>query len=190
MQSSSSNVVKIYIPRILSNVENKTLVNTFQKKKIGKVVYIDVYKKTIRNNLKSSYKFAFLNIQLYDTQPADNFVNSIKKSPTNMFYDPSNLDNFWVVKLHLDRQNRDSINKVLHNVTKYSHSPTVKPTEIKSIPSPVLVNDDDISSTFSLRPTANIWMPSEYPEAFEHYANGLDIEYDELQREIYQMCCC
>ena len=177
---SMSNVVKIYIPRVYSNVEKKTFAKTFKNKGIGEVVYIDIYKRTNEN---TSYKFAFINLKLFETPRADEFLKSIKKEPTNIFYDSANAENYWVVKIHLERGKRDNLKEPLNIVKHATYAPSIQPTKIDDI------FENSLFTRF-LRASAKPWMPSEkYPEAFEHYANGLDLEYDELQREIYKMCC-
>jgi hypothetical protein len=62
----SSNIINLYIPRILGNIKRNTIVNTFSNMNIGDIFYIDMYKKMNENN--NPYYFAFISIKLYDNK--------------------------------------------------------------------------------------------------------------------------
>ena len=75
-----TNIVKVYIPRVLVNISKKIFTKTFMNRGIGKVVYTDIYKRE-NTDKDSSYKFAFINIKLFETETANEFLQSIQKSP-------------------------------------------------------------------------------------------------------------
>lgn len=130
----SSNIINIYIPRILGNVKQNTIINTFRYMNIGDVFYIDMYKKINEN--KNPYYFAFISLKLYDSKPAEELENSLnEKGVTRIIYDkPRN--HYWEVKKHIDRSLRTrvpsptSVSAIEFFTDDYSNETIIKKTEI------------------------------------------------------------
>ena len=98
------NLSKIYIPRILDSVSNKTITDTFQAMRIGSVYYIDKHRKV--NERNKVYHFAFINIELFDTTEAKSFMYSIMRNGSfKLIYDAANFL-YWEVKPYVDREKR------------------------------------------------------------------------------------
>ena len=98
------NLSKIYIPRILDSVSNKTITDTFQAMRIGSVYYIDKHRKV--NERNKVYHFAFINIELFDTPEAKSFMYSIMRNGSfKLIYDMANIL-YWEVKPYVDREKR------------------------------------------------------------------------------------
>jgi predicted nucleotide-binding protein (sugar kinase/HSP70/actin superfamily) len=98
------NLSKIYIPRILDSVSNKTITDTFQAMRIGSVYYIDKHRKV--NERNKVYHFAFINIELFDTPEAKRFMNTIARNGSfKLIYDAANFL-YWEVKPYVDREKR------------------------------------------------------------------------------------
>jgi hypothetical protein len=98
------NLAKIYIPRILDSVSNKTITDTFQAMRIGSVYYIDKHRKV--NERNKVYHFAFINIELFDTPEAKSFMYSIMRNGSfKLIYDMANIL-YWEVKPYVDREKR------------------------------------------------------------------------------------
>lgn len=101
-----SNTLKIYIPRILGNVSQKTLRSTFDRLNIGKVFYVDTHRKINENN--HIYYFAFLDIELYNTLIAKKLVDMLNKNElVKLVYDEEAAQ-YWEIKKHIPRNNRKS----------------------------------------------------------------------------------
>lgn len=103
----SSNIINLYIPRILGNIKRNTIVNTFSNMNIGDIFYIDMYKKMNENN--NPYYFAFITIKLYDNKNAENLEKTLnEKGSTRLIYDYGK-NHYWEVKKHIDRSLRSRI---------------------------------------------------------------------------------
>jgi len=100
----ASNIINLYIPRILGNVKRSRIVNTFSNMKIGDIFYIDMYKKFNENN--NPYYFAFISIKLYDSLIAEDLEKTLnEKGVTRLIYD-YDKNHYWEVKKHIDRSLR------------------------------------------------------------------------------------
>ena len=98
------NLTKIYIPRILDSVSNKTITDTFETMRIGSIYYIDKHRKV--NERNKVYHFAFINIELFDTPEAKSFMYSIMRNGSfKLIYDMANVL-YWEVKPYVDREKR------------------------------------------------------------------------------------
>jgi len=103
----SSNIINLYIPRILGNVKRNKIVSTFSNMNIGDIFYIDMYKKTNENN--KPYYFAFISIKLYDNAVAKILEQTLNdKGVTRITYD-YDKNHYWEVKKHIDRALRPQI---------------------------------------------------------------------------------
>jgi len=120
-----SRIVKIYIPRILGNVNKNLIVKTFDILKIGKVFYIDIHNRVNENN--NPYYFAFAMVQLYNTYEANVFYNSLfENNVVRIFYDIEEAK-FWEVKKHVEIKDRGYLScKVKDTVTKAPAFMTLK----------------------------------------------------------------
>jgi len=100
----SPNVIKIYIPRILGSVTQKTICHTFERLNIGKVSYVDMHRKRNENN--RIYYFAFLDIELYDTPVANNLCKTLAANElVKLVYDEEAAQ-YWEIKKHIPRTER------------------------------------------------------------------------------------
>ena len=78
--------------------------NSFHNLNIGKVFYIDMYKKINENGYP--YYFAFISISLYESEFAELIANKIReKKIFHLVYDSSN-NQYWELKQHISRENR------------------------------------------------------------------------------------
>lgn len=103
----SSTIINLYIPRILGNIKRNTIVNTFSNMNIGDIFYIDMYKKINENN--NPYYFAFISINLYDNNKADNLKKLLdEKGSTRITYDYGK-NHYWEVKKHIPRSMRTRV---------------------------------------------------------------------------------
>jgi hypothetical protein len=104
-------VVKMYIPRILSGVTQKMLTHTFDRLSIGDVYYIDMHRKVNENN--NVYYFAFLEIELYNTPAAKRVLADLnQKSSINLVYDEE-AGYYWEIKKHVPKTERTSKSSIL-----------------------------------------------------------------------------
>ena len=103
----SSNIINLYIPRILGNIKKSTIINTFSNMDIGDIFYIDMYKKINENN--NSYYFAFISMNLYNNKNAKNLEKTLnEKGSTRIVYD-YDKNHYWEVKKHIDRSLRNRV---------------------------------------------------------------------------------
>lgn len=101
-----TNVIKIYIPRILGSVTQKTLCHTFDRLNIGKVFYVDMHRKKNENN--RIYYFAFLDIELYNTPVANNLHKLLNANQlVKLVYDEEAAQ-YWELKKHIPRTERQT----------------------------------------------------------------------------------
>lgn len=104
--NSSPNMIKIYIPRILGSVTQTTLRTTFERLNIGKVFYVDMHRKINEN--KRVYYFAFLDIELYNTQIAKKIYELLNKNQlVKLVYDEEAAQ-YWELKKHLPKTERNA----------------------------------------------------------------------------------
>ena len=83
------NVLSIYIPRMLGTITKEIITDTFDSLHIGNVSYIDMHKRVNENN--NSYYFAFITLELYDTDSAKNITKILNRDGiTRITYDTKN----------------------------------------------------------------------------------------------------
>lgn len=99
----SSNIMSVYIPRILGNISRDKIIRTFKEKQIGNVFYLDMHYKVNNNN--NPYYFAFLKIDLFQSKEAIEFRNDITDNEVNRLYYNAN-DKYWEIKKYLERDKR------------------------------------------------------------------------------------
>jgi len=159
----SSNIINLYIPRILGNIKRNTIVNTFSNMNIGDIFYIDMYKKMNENN--NPYYFAFISIKLYDNKNAENLEKTLnEKGSTRLIYDYGK-NHYWEVKKHIDRSLRNRV------------------------PSPTSVSDIGLfeNEIHNNQPNKNV--SSLLNTIFtKKDKDDLEKEYEELEKEIKIIC--
>jgi hypothetical protein len=100
----SSNIINLYIPRILGNIKQNKIISLFKNMSIGDIFYIDMYKKMNENN--NLYSFAFISIKLYDNKIAKDLEKTLNTTGvTRITYDYEK-NHYWEVKKHIDRSKR------------------------------------------------------------------------------------
>lgn len=101
---TSTNVLNVYIPRMLGTVTKEIITDTFDSLHIGNVSYIDMHKRVNENN--NSYYFAFISLELYDSDSAKNIKKILNRDGiTRITYDTKNKQ-YWEVKQHIQRELR------------------------------------------------------------------------------------
>lgn len=111
----NNQILEIYIPRMLGNVSQTVVKNSFHNLKIGRVFYIDMYKKINENGYP--YYFAFIKLSLYDSNFANLVKNRVKtKKIMHLVYDKEN-NQYWELKEHIPREKRENNN---YNLKKNS----------------------------------------------------------------------
>jgi hypothetical protein len=136
-----SKSVNIYIPRILGKIKQNDINEIFHNSGIGHITYIDMHFKINEN--KKPYYFAFLSIDLYDTDFANYIYYKIIYENIFKFNYDNKTNNYWELKKHIPINNRTKTNETLKSIV--------------------------------------------YTDAFDR--ETLEEEYEELQREIYSICC-
>jgi hypothetical protein len=97
----------IFIPRILSNISKEFVVNTFYNMKIGNITYIDMHSRV--NEMGYRYSFAFITIQLFDSDMANHMVQKLNSYGNAQI--PYADRNYWEIKYFIPKENR--VNKVV-----------------------------------------------------------------------------
>ena len=110
---TASNILNVYIPRMLGTINKKIVTDTFTELNIGNVFYIDMHKRVNEN--KNSYYFAFISLELYDTDSAKNIKKVLNRDGiTRITYDIRNKQ-YWEMKLHIKREmrNKEKENQII-----------------------------------------------------------------------------
>jgi hypothetical protein len=98
--------LSIYIPRVLGNIKQIQIKNTFHNLDIGNIFYIDMHNRVNENN--NPYYFAFLSINLYNTEHAKEFYKQLLiTGRTRVIYNESK-QKYWEVKMHVEKEVRRS----------------------------------------------------------------------------------
>ena len=92
---------KIYIPRILSGVSNCQIIDVFHQLQIGRIFYIDKHRKV--NTKNQVYYFAFLNIEIYNTQNSNMFMDRLLNVGSVQIVYDTNANLYWDVKPYIDK---------------------------------------------------------------------------------------
>jgi hypothetical protein len=136
-----SKSIDVYIPRILGKIKENDIIEIFHNYGIGLINYIDMHYKINEN--KKPYYFAFLRIDLYDTDFANYIYYKIIYENIFKFNYDNKTNNYWEFKKHIPINMRTKSIETLHS--------------------------------------------NKYICAFDR--ETLEEEYQELQREIYSICC-
>jgi hypothetical protein len=84
---------------------------------VGKVVYIDMYRKTNENGYP--YYFAFITLELYNSSIADVMIQQLeRKSIMHLVYDEEN-NQYWEVKKHIPKEERNKKNSIINTITSF-----------------------------------------------------------------------
>lgn len=94
--------LNVFIPRILANISATHLKNVFSDMQVGKVTYLDMRNRVNSNNYK--YSFAFVTIDMYNTDIAKKLHNKIQEyGHAQLPYDDYN---YWELKSFIPREQR------------------------------------------------------------------------------------
>lgn len=103
-----TNKLNVFIPRILANISATHLKNIFSDMKVGRVTYLDMRNRVNSNNYK--YSFAFVTIDMYNTDIANKLRNKIKEyGHAQLPYDEYN---YWELKSFVPREQRSPVTVV------------------------------------------------------------------------------
>ena len=91
--------VEIYIPRILGKIKQNDIIEIFHNYGIGLITYIDMHYKVNEN--KKPYYFAFLSIDLYDTDFANYIYYKMIYEDIFKFNYDKKSNNYWELKKHV-----------------------------------------------------------------------------------------
>lgn len=100
--------LNVFIPRILANISATHLKNVFSDMKVGRVTYLDMRNRVNSNNYK--YSFAFVTIDMYNTDIAKKLSNKIQEyGHAQLPYDEYN---YWELKSFVPREQRSPVTAV------------------------------------------------------------------------------
>lgn len=172
IMNTTSKVIDIYIPRILGDVSNNIVKNAFYNLNIGKVIELDMHRKKNENGYY--YFFAFLKVELMDSEDANRLCTLLEeRGIMHLVYDEEAIQ-YWEIKKHIPKSERKN---VLNTVNCLSERITAN---VKNLFEEA--TDYILPVNQSYNHTTSIFT----------YQDRLDMmrEYEELEREIYQLTCC
>tara|TARA_B100000424_G_scaffold185760_1_gene144105 strand:- start:21504 stop:21920 length:417 start_codon:yes stop_codon:yes gene_type:complete len=109
--------IDIYIPRILGSICENYVKNSFHNLKIGKVIFIDMYRKINENGY--AYYFAFITLELYDSKLANLLKERIiTRQIMHVVYDEEN-NQYWEIKQHVPREHRSMQKNVKNTIIPF-----------------------------------------------------------------------
>lgn len=170
--NTTSKVIDIYIPRILGDVSNKVVKNAFYNLNIGKVIELDMHRKKNENGYH--YFFAFLKVELLDSEDANRMCTLLEeRGIMHLVYDEE-ATQYWEIKKHVPKSERK---KVLDTVNCLSEIITanVKNLFEEATDCILPLNQSGIHTSTGFTQQDRLDMMR---------------EYEELEREIYQLTCC
>jgi hypothetical protein len=97
--------VNIFIPRILANISEDYIKSVFLEMNIGNVTYIDLH--TRFNELNYRYSFAFITVQLFDSDMADSIL--YKMNSHGRAHIPYDDRNYWEIKYFIPKEQRNTM---------------------------------------------------------------------------------
>src|SRR6056300_194740 len=172
IMNTTSKVIDIYIPRILGDVSNNIVKNAFYNLNIGKVIELDMHRKKNENGYY--YFFAFLKVELMDSEDANRLCTLLEeRGIMHLVYDEE-ATQYWEIKKHVPKSERK---KELNTVNCLSERITAN---VKNL------FDEASDYILPLNQSYN------HTTSIFTYQDRLDMmrEYEELEREIYQLTCC
>ena len=96
--------IDIYIPRILGTINQHYIRKSFHNLHVGKVIFIDMYRKINENGYP--YSFAFITLELYDSKLANLLKERIStRKIMHLIYNEEN-NQYWEIKQHIPREHR------------------------------------------------------------------------------------
>jgi len=101
---TQDNIIDIYIPRILGNLNITFIKNVFKTQEIGNIIYSDLFRKYNENNYP--YYFGFLTVELFSSSQANGFMNKLfNMNSMRLIYDEE-ANHYWEVKKYIPREKR------------------------------------------------------------------------------------
>jgi hypothetical protein len=122
--------VNVFIPRILCNISESDINQAFYEMNIGVVTYIDLHTRV--NEMNYRYSFAFMTIQLFESDMALNILHKLNQyGRAHIPYDDRN---YWEIKYFIPREKRGCLVDASsqqqpiteHSVTKEEEEQDVK----------------------------------------------------------------
>lgn len=109
--------IDIYIPRILGTINQNYVKKSFHTLNVGKIIFIDMYKKINENGYP--YSFAFITLELYDSKLANLLKERITtKKIMHLVYDDEN-NQYWEIKQHIPKEHRTVQANVKNTVASF-----------------------------------------------------------------------
>lgn len=94
--------IQVFIPRIIGGISANFLKQTFKTLNVGNITYLDMRSRLNSNNY--SYSFAFLTIELFETDLANKLFQKLKQTGhAQLAYDEYN---YWEIKDYIPRGKR------------------------------------------------------------------------------------
>jgi len=122
-------IMSIYIPRMFEYVKSEDIIETFRRLDIGHIYYIDLHNKINKKNKMVEYHYAFVTIQLFDTESAEQWTNVLNKTGVSrVVYKNGTKRQNWDVKKHVERSLRQTPSTSTHSNTEITRPtpPTLK----------------------------------------------------------------
>ena len=154
-----NNFIDIYIPRILGDVSQTCVKSSFYNLNIGKVIDLDMRRKINENGYV--YYIAFIKLELFDTPASKQMVSLLKtRGIMHFIYDEEDCQ-YWEIKMYIPKSMRikEDIKKEINSIVSTAIS-----TQIKNL--------ENLKTYFA------------YDDK-----SVIEKEYDDMQREIYALCC-
>ena len=167
-----SSIVNIFIPRILSSVSSNRIKQTFLEHNIG--IITDISLRHRQNEKRYHYSFAFLQLELFDTDIAKNIWKKIEDAGSmRLFYD---FPNYWELKHYIPREQRTPSPKSQSNHHFFEEH--------------MEENDENnqIENLCNELIYSHLWReePFLYPSIFTNYDKSLiNLEFNALDKEIW-----
>jgi len=174
-----SSIVNIFIPRILASVSSNHIKKTFLDHNIGNIV--DISFRHRQNEKKHHYSFAFLQLELFDTDIAKNIWNKIEDAGSmRLFYD---FPNYWELKHYVPREDRTPSPKNSQTFTPLYNENNLWCKEKTEED----IENNHIENLCNELIYSHLWRePLLYPSVFTVDDNlSLNIEFNALEKEIW-----
>jgi hypothetical protein len=98
-------IINVFIPRILYNISEMDINQAFYEMNIGVVTYIDLHTRV--NEMNYRYSFAFMTIQLFESEMARNILHKLNQyGRAHIPYDDRN---YWEIKYFIPKEKRGCV---------------------------------------------------------------------------------
>lgn len=97
--------INIFIPRILDNISESDINQAFYEMNIGIVTYIDLHTRV--NEMNHRYSFAFISIELFDSDMAQNILYKLNQH--GRAHIPYDDRNYWEIKYFIPKEKRGCV---------------------------------------------------------------------------------